>query len=343
MISLKTIAEKLEGRLVGNGDVPIRRLSAITEAGEGDITFLAQPSFLRYLGDCRATAIILGEDMSSEDVAGKNVVYVKNPSLAYVAVARLFEPATRQAQGISPLASVALDARVSDGASIAPFARVESGAVIDKGVTIYPFAYIGENVTIGEDTTIYPHAVIFRDVKVGKRVAIHSGTVVGDDGFAYIWDGTRHVKIPQLGRVEIEDDVEIGTNVTIDRASLGQTVIRKGTKIDNQVQVAHNVSIGENSIIVAQVGIAGSTTIGRNVILAGKVGVKDHVRIGDNVRAGGGTGITKDVPAGSVIMGTPHMAHRDYARLQAYLKKLPQLFERMKKVETKLPAEEQGD
>jgi len=174
-------------------------------------------------------------------------------------------------------------------------------------------------------------------------VIVHSGTVIGSDGFAYTWDGSKHVKIPQLGSVEIEDEVEIGSNVTIDRASLEKTIIKKGVKIDNLVQIAHNVTIGENSIIVAQVGIAGSATIGKNVVLAGQAGVRDHVIVGDNVQAGGQTGITKDVPANSLIMGTPHLPFKEWAKLQGYFKMLPQLFAKMKQVEKKLNLEGEDD
>ncbi|MCK7505886.1 MAG: UDP-3-O-(3-hydroxymyristoyl)glucosamine N-acyltransferase [Desulfobacterales bacterium] len=155
---------------------------------------------------------------------------------------------------------------------------------MEKDVTLYPFVYIGENVTVGEKTKIYPNVTIYDGVKIGKKVTVHSGTVIGSDGFGYVWDGNKHVKIPQLGTVEIEDEVDIGANVTIDRASLGKTIIKKGTKIDNLVQIAHNVTVGENSIIVAQVGIAGSATIGNNVILAGQTGVRDHVTVGNNVK-----------------------------------------------------------
>ncbi len=171
---------------------------------------------------------------------------------------------------------------------------------------------------------------------IGRRVIIHSGVVIGADGFRYVWDGQRHKKIPQLGIVEIGDDVEIGANTCIDRASLDRTVIRAGTKIDNLVQIGHNVSIGDHSILAGQVGIAGSSTLGKYVVLGGKVGVRDHVTIGDNVKAAGGTGITKDVKENSIISGNPHMGHRDWLRLQNYFKKLPELFDRMGKVEEKL-------
>ena len=244
---------------------------------------------------------------------------------------------------VSTLAYIAKGAKVAKGASIAPYVHIEDGAVIEKNVTLYPFVYIGENVAVGEKTKIYPNVTIYDGVKIGKKVTIHSGTVIGSDGFGYVWDGSKHVKIPQLGTVEIEDEVDIGANVTIDRASLGKTIIKKGTKIDNLVQIAHNVTVGENSIIVAQVGIAGSATIGNNVILAGQTGVRDHVTVGNNVKAGGRTGITKDVPDNTLIMGTPHMPFKEWAKLQGYFSLLPKLFSKVKIMEKKLLGETDND
>ena len=343
MILLKTIAKKVHGHLIGKGDMPISGISSIKEAKEGDITLLTHTSFRKYIKDCKASAIILGDDIDFNDIKDKNLITVKNPALAYVEVAKIFNKPRKKMKGVSQLTFVSKDAKIADEVFISPYVYIDNGAVIERGVTIYPFAYIGENTFIGEQTTIYPHVTIYDKVKIGKRVIIHGGAVLGSDGFGYIWDGKRHIKIPQLGIVEIEDDVEIGANVTIDRASLGKTIIKKGVKIDNLVQVAHNVSIGDNSIIVAQVGIAGSATIGKNVILAGQVGVRDHITIGDNVKAGGQTGITKDVPENSLISGTPHMPHKDWAKLQGYLKKLPRLFEKMKKIEAKLHLEAEND
>ena len=185
--------------------------------------------------------------------------------------------------------------------------------------------------------------VVREDCQIGERVILQNGVVIGSDGFGYVWDGSKHVKIPQLGTVEIEDEVDIGANVTIDRASLGKTIIGKGTKIDNLVQIAHNVTVGENSIIVAQVGIAGSATIGNNVILAGQTGVRDHVTVGNNVKAGGRTGITKDVPDNTLIMGTPHMPFKEWAKLQGYFSLLPKLFAKVKNMEKKLLGETNDD
>ncbi|HOT41599.1 MAG TPA: UDP-3-O-(3-hydroxymyristoyl)glucosamine N-acyltransferase [Syntrophorhabdaceae bacterium] len=342
MITLKDISEIIGGDLRGDGNVPIYGISGIQEAKEGEITFLMHAGYERFIDTCQASAIIVSSTYADR-IKDRNIIVVKDPQLAYIKVAGLFDVNKKQEPGISPLASVSKDARVADDVSISPFVHIGREVRIEKGVCIYPFVYIGDSASIGEDTVIYPGVTIYARTEIGKRVIIHAGSVIGADGFGYVWDGERHCKIPQLGKVVIEDDVEIGANVTIDRASLDKTVIKRGTKIDNLVQIAHNVTIGENSIIVAQVGIAGSSKIGRNVILAGQVGVRDHVVIGDNVRAGGQTGITKDVKAGSSVSGTPHMPHKEWLKLQVQLKRLPELFERMKKIEEKLFSGEADD
>jgi UDP-3-O-[3-hydroxymyristoyl] glucosamine N-acyltransferase len=327
---------------MGREDTPIFRIAGIKEAGKGDITFLTDPTLAKYLNNCKATAIIVGKDVKTETFKGANVVTVDSPAIAYVTTVQLFSERKKKEPGVSPLAYVDESAQISDQAVICPFSYIGRGATIGKDAVIYPFVCVGENVVIGEEAVLYPHVTIYDGVKIGNRVIVHSGTVLGSDGFGYIWSDGRHLKIPQIGIVEIEDDVEIGANVTIDRASLGKTVIGKGTKIDNLVQVAHNVTVGEQAIIVAQVGIAGSAKIGKGVVLAGQVGVRDHAVVGDYVKAGGQTGITKDVPSGSLISGTPHMPHKEWMRLQVYLKKLPALFERLKVIEDKIQGEDEN-
>jgi len=343
MITLKDIAEKTGGVLKGDGNVIIRRIMSMPEAQEGDITFLSQKGYMKYLKDTKASAVIVGNDVKADDYADKNLIIAKNPGIAYAKVAQMFHKGYPKGMGISPLAYVSKGAEISDTASIYPYVFVGEGSKICENVVLYPFVYVGEHVVIEDGTILYPHVTVYDDVKIGKRVIVHSGAVLGSDGFGYVWDGSKHIKIPQLGTVEIGDDVEIGANTTIDRASLGKTVIKRGSKIDNLVQIAHNVSIGENSIIVSLVGIAGSTSVGDNVILAGQVGVKDHIHIGNNVRAAGGTGITKDVPDNSIISGTPHMPHREWLKLQGYLKHLPKMYERIKKIEKRLNVEAQDD
>jgi UDP-3-O-[3-hydroxymyristoyl] glucosamine N-acyltransferase len=343
MIRLKEIAEKIQGNLAGNELVVISGISGMQEAKEGDITFLIDNSFKKYLQDCNASAIIIGKDINHDEFKSKNFIITKNPALAYVKVVEIFHPRKICEKGISPSAFVAKTSQIADEATIYPYAYIGERTIVEKKAVIYPFVHIGDDVTVGEETTIYPHVVIYDKITIGRRVIIHGGTVLGSDGFGYVWDGEKHVKIPQIGTVEIEDDVEIGANVAIDRASLGKTTIKKGTKIDNLVQIAHNVSIGENSIIVSQVGIAGSSTIGKNVILAGQVGVRDHAVIGDNVRAAGGTGITKNVPENSLISGNPHMPHKEWLRLQGHIKNLPKLYDKIKKIEKKLQMEADND
>jgi UDP-3-O-[3-hydroxymyristoyl] glucosamine N-acyltransferase len=337
---LQEIADRVRGRLIGDGKAIISGIAGIQEASEGEITFLAHPGLAKYLKDCKALAIIVGEESVTSGSGPRNIIVTENPALAYIEVAEMFERPRHEEPGVSERAFVSPDARISPDATICPFVYVGRGTAIERDVTVNPLTHIGENVIVGEGTTIYPNVTIYDGVSIGKRVIIHAGAVLGSDGFGYTWDGTKHRKIPQLGSLVIEDDVEVGANTTIDRGSLGKTIISRGVKIDNLVQIGHNVSIGENSIIVAQVGIAGSSTLGKNVILAGQAGVRDHVTIGDNVKAGGGTGITKDVAGNSTIMGTPHMPHREWLRIQSYIKRLPDLFRRLGEIEKKLNQEE---
>lgn len=343
MIKLKEINEIINGELIGDGETVISDISSINKAKKGEITFLINKNYEKYLDECQASAIIVDSSLASDKLKNRNIILTKNPALSYIKVANIFNIVKKKETGISHLASISKSARIATTASISPFVFIGDDAVVGERVTLFPFVHIGDGTIIGDDSIVYPNVTIYDRTEIGKRVIIHGGTVIGSDGFGYIWDGEKHQKIPQLGTVLIEDDVEIGANVTIDRATLETTVIKKGTKIDNLVQIAHNVSIGENSIIVAQVGIAGSSTIGKNVILAGQVGVRDHVTIGDNTRAGGQTGITKDVKAGSIVSGTPHMPHKDWIKLQIYLKKLPELFERIKEIENKIITEGNND
>jgi len=338
-MKLKEIAVLLDGRLAGDGEMEIRGIASVGEAKEGDITFLASARFLKEAATSMASAFIVGEKMDTTHLESRSMIVAKNPLLAYARTAALFEEKSHPPSGVRPLAFVSAKAVISPASSISPFVYIDDGAVIERHVVVYPSVHIGKGVTIGENTIIYPNATIHAGSRIGKRVIIHAGAVIGSDGFGFVWDGGRHCKIPQLGTVEIGDDVEIGANTTVDRASLGATVIGKGVKIDNLVQVAHNVTIGEHSIIVALVGIAGSATIGRNVVLAGQAGVRDHINVGNNVQAGGQTGITGDVPDNAAIMGTPHMPYKEWLKQQAYLKRLPDLFKKVTGIEEKMKPE----
>jgi len=340
MISLKKIAAHINGHVIGDEDMMLGGIESIKDAKEGEVTFLTHAGYRKYLKECKASAIIVGKDFPVDTLQKIGIIVTDDPASAYIKTIELFTKPRKRKAGVSRRAQVSKQSRIAKDVSVAPYVFIDKKAAIKSGVTIFPFVYIGENVFIDEKTTIYPHVTIYDNVVIGKNVIIHSGTVIGSDGFGYAWDGEKHAKIPQIGKVIIEDDVEIGANVTIDRATLGQTIIRKGTKIDNLVQIAHNVSIGENSIIVSQVGISGSVTIGKNVVLGGQAGVADHVSVGDNVMAGGRAGITGNVPANSLISGTPHMPHKEWLKMHVYLKKLPLLFEKIKKIEKTLHLED---
>ncbi len=336
-MKLKEISKIVGGELYGDGEIEIKGVSSIRDAKEGEIAFLFRKSYVEAAKSTKASALIVSEDIRmKEELNVRNIIVTKDPLGAYLKVADLFKEVEKGEAFVSPLAYLCEDVEIGENVKIYPFVYIGEKSRIENGVTIYPFVHIGKSVFIGENTKIHPHVTVYDGVTIGKRVIVHSGTVLGSDGFGYVWNGKEHVKIPQLGTVEIEDDVEIGANVTIDRAALGRTVIGKGTKIDNLVQIGHNVKVGENSIIVAQVGIGGSAEIGKRVIIAGQAGIRDHVKIGDDVKIGGQSGVTKDVRAGSEVMGTPHMDHREWARLNVYLKQLPELFSRVKDLEEKI-------
>ena len=320
--TLKELAEYLGGSLDGDGSAVIRGVAALKDAQPGELSFISNPKYLKELKNTRATAIVATADVVVEGMA---VIRVNNPYLSFARAVALFAPAKRPPQGIMEGARVSPDARVGKDVTVYPGAFVESGAEIGDSVTLYPGVYVGEGSVIGEGSLIYPNVVIREGVRIGKRVIIHGGTVIGADGFGYATEGGVHHKIPQIGGVLIEDDVEIGANATVDRGALGDTVIRRGSKIDNLVMIAHNVVVGEGSIIVAQAGVSGSTELGKYVVLAGQVGVVGHLKVGDGVQVGAKSGVSRDLDAGQAYSGIPAIPHKNWLRVQAVLPKLPEL------------------
>jgi UDP-3-O-[3-hydroxymyristoyl] glucosamine N-acyltransferase len=332
--SLKELAQWVGGTVVGNEEVEISGVAAIEEARAGEITFIANPKYLPLLNKTDASQ------------AHPPLLCVANPYLAFAKILSLFFQKADPPKGIAPNAWVSPTAQLGKEISIYPFVYVGDRCQIRDRVTLYPGVYVGEDSSIDEESILYPNVSIYPRTAIGKRVILHSGVVVGSDGFGYTKEGKKNVKIPQAGGVEIEDDVEIGANTTIDRATLGKTIIRRGVKIDNLVQVAHNVVIGEDSIIVAQVGIAGSTKIGSNVTLAGQVGTAGHIEIGDNVMVGGQSGVSHDLAANQAYSGSPAVPHRQFLRMVTVMPKLPEmrktLFEiekRLKKIEETISSE----
>lgn len=326
-LSVEELARLLGCRFEGDGTKRITGVAGLEDAGAGDLVFLAAPKFRHLLEKSRAGAAIIPPD---EAFRGTPVIFSENPQRTFISAVELFFQPYRPEPGIHPTASVSPSARLGKDVAIGALAVIGAGVEIGGGTVIFPLVSVYPGARIGESCVIHSHVSIREDVHIGSRVVLHCGVVVGSDGFGYlkIEDGS-HKKIPQKGTVIIEDDVEIGANTAIDRAALGRTVIRRGAKVDNLVQVAHNVEVGENAVLAGQVGIAGSSRIGKNAVLAGQVGVADHLTIGDNVIAIAQTGIARDVPDGAVVAGTPQLDVRDWRKVSILL---PQLYELVKDI-----------
>jgi UDP-3-O-[3-hydroxymyristoyl] glucosamine N-acyltransferase len=330
---LKELAEWVSGEVIGDEEIEISGVGAVEEARVGEITFIANPKYLPKLNQTNASAVVVSKEITT---TSKPLLRVANPYLAFVKILSLFSYKPYHPKGIDPNAWISPTAQLGQDLTFYPFVYIGDHCQIGDRVTLYPGVYVGEGSSIGEESILYPNVSIYSGTVIGKRVILHSGVVVGADGFAFIKDGKKNVKIPQVGGVVIEDDVEVGANTTIDRASLGKTIIRRGVKIDNLVQVAHSVEIGEDSIIVAQVGIAGSTKIGRNVTLAGQVGVADHIEIGDNVMIGGQSGVGQNLPPNQAYTGSPALPHREWLHAAMTFPKLPEMRKTLTRIEKRL-------
>jgi UDP-3-O-[3-hydroxymyristoyl] glucosamine N-acyltransferase len=340
MYKLKELADLVGGSVIGNGDLDIKGVSGIREAEEGEITFVANPKYLPDLEKTKASAVIIGEKIQDSRLqtpdSRLNLLRVKNPYLAFSQILELYTVKPHHPTGISNKATVGEGCILGKEISIHPYVVLEEGVRLGDKVILFPGVYVGKGSEIGDESLVYPNVTIREGVMIGKRVIIHSGAMIGSDGFGFVEEGGRHHKIPQVGGVLIEDDVEIGANCTIDRATLGTTIIGKGTKIDNLVHIAHNVRIGENSIIIAQVGISGSVEIGKNVTLAGQVGIGDHLKIGDNVTVIAQSGVGKDIEPNQVISGTLAIPHKDWLKAQAIFAKLPELKKKVMELEERI-------
>jgi len=327
---LSEVARLVGGERVGNANPSVTGVAGIREAEAGDLTFVAQRRYETYLPTTRASAVIVGRDTAVHLPA----VRVDHPALAFMKIVRVFGEPVRLTfpRTVHPTAviddSVILGADVSIGAHVV----LEGGVVIGDRCTILPGTVILRHSRIGADCLFYPNVVIREYTELGDRVVLHAGVVLGSDGFGYIHDGERHHKMPQIGRVVIEDDVEIGANTCIDRATTGVTRVRRGSKIDNLVQVAHNVEIGADSVLCAQVGVSGSTQLGNRVTLAGQAGLVGHIRIGDGATVGAQGGVTKSVPAGTSVSGYPARPHQVAVRQQAALARLPELLDTVRQL-----------
>jgi len=335
-VSLKEIASLVDGEIVGDEGIIITGVAGIKEATEGEITFVANPKYTSLMDSTNASAIIVAKDVEN----GHTLLRTGDPYLAFTKVMELWangnngEPAP--SVGVHSTVVVGKNVKLGRRVSVQAYVVLEDEVEIGDDVIINSHVYVGRKTTIGNGTLIYPRVTVREKVDIGKRCIIHSGTVIGSDGFGFAPVKGIHHKVPQIGTVIVEDDVEIGANVTIDRGTIGSTLIGKGTKIDNLVQIAHNVVIGENSIIVAQVGISGTAVLGKGVTVAGQAGVAGHLTVGDNVTVAARAGVTKSIPPDSCVSGFPARPHDEEKRLKVSLRKLPELVKVVREMEQRI-------
>ncbi len=331
--TLGEVASALGATLDGDASRPVRGVAPLETAGPDDVSFLVSERYQRAAERTRAAAVVAPADAQRLPCA---VLRVAAPRAAMIALLRLFHPEPVTSPGVHPLAHVAPGAVVDPTAAIGPFAVIEAGARVGRNARVGALAYVGVGAEVGEDTTLHPHVVVQDGVRVGRRVIVHPGAVLGADGFGYAFEDGAHRKIPQVGGVRIEDDVEIGANTTVDRGMLGDTVIGRGSKLDNLIQVGHNCQVGADVILVAQVGLSGSCRVGDRAVLAGQVGVADHVSIGAGATLVGQAGVTSDVPAGQVRGGTPARPFAEMRRMWAAERMLPDLLRKVRALEQRV-------
>lgn len=332
-IRLEEISRAIGGSVIGSSDATVSGVSSLAEAGPTDLGYVASDRYIKAALESRAAAFVVGRDIPE---LSRPQILVQNPAYAFARIAATFFVSPVQSRGIAEQIARGEGVEIGPQASIWPFVTLGDRCHIGARVTLYPGVFIGDDATIGDDTVLYPNVTVREGCRIGSRVIIHSGTVIGSDGFGYVQHEGRHHKIPQLGIVCIEDDVELGANVTVDRATFGRTVIKRGTKVDNLVQVAHNVSIGEHSILVAQVGIAGSTRLGHHVIVGGQAGLADHLEIGDQVMIAARSGVNRSLTGNQIVSGAPVMPHEVAMKAMAVIPRLPELRRQLRDLEHRM-------
>lgn len=336
------MAEAVGGRVVGDATLRLSGAESLERAGPADLSWIGDSRRAREATSTKAGALLVADEAAAE---GRPAVVVSNPLAAFALWSARVRPAARPRAGVSPRAHVDRRAKIARTASVAAGATVGAKARIGARVVISSGAFVGEDVEIGDDTWIHPNASVLAGCRIGARCIVHAGAVIGSDGFGYVWDGREHRKIPQVGIVRVEDDVEVGANSAIDRATFGETVIGRGTKIDNLVQVGHNVVVGEHAILCGQAGIAGSTRIGARATLAGQVGIGDHATVGEGATLTGQAGLSSGgrVADGAVVSGMPVAPHRDFLKSAAIVAKLPDLVRRVGALEKAAPPPGKGE
>lgn len=334
--SAKQIAEYIQGVIVGDENATVHTFSKIEEGIPGALTFLANPKYTHYIYETKASIVLVNKDFIPEGEITATLIKVDNAYESLAKLMTLYEMSKPKKTGIDPLASIAANARIGENVYIGPFACIEEGAVIGDNAYIHPHVTVGCNAKVGNGTILYPHVTVYHDCRIGNQCIIHAGAVIGADGFGFAPSAEGYEKIPQIGITIIEDQVEIGANTCVDRATMGATIVHKGTKLDNLIQIAHNVEVGSHTVIASQVGIAGSAKIGEWCMFGGQVGVAGHIQIGDHVNVGAQSGIPGNTKSGSSLMGYPAIEPKQFARSSAVFKKLPEMYSELGRLQKEL-------
>jgi UDP-3-O-[3-hydroxymyristoyl] glucosamine N-acyltransferase len=329
------IAELVQGTIVGDPNAEVYTVAKIEEGFPGSLAFLANPKYTPHLYTTGASIVLVREDLHPEKPVDSTLIRVKDPYTAFARLLEVYQQKSQPQAGVSPLAYVHPSAVLGENCYVGEFAWIGQGVVIGQEVKIYPQVYLGDRSAVGDHTIIYPGVKAYHDTQIGAHCILHAGVILGADGFGFAPQSDQHyLKVPQIGNVVLEDHVEIGANTTVDRATLGSTIIRKGVKLDNLVQVGHNVEIGEDTVIAAQTGISGSTHIGKRCLIAGQVGMIGHIRIADRVTIGAQSGVSASIPdEGAIVMGSPAIDASLYKRILVWFRKLPELGTRVSQLE----------
>lgn len=322
----KQIAEFVKGHVEGDENTPISSFAKIEEGKKGAISFLSNPKYTHFLYSTESSVVLVNSDLELEHEVNATLIRVPNAYEAVAQLLQLYESMKPKKTGISPLASIAASAKIGNNCYVGPFACIGEGVTVGENTQIYPHVTIGDGASVGNNTLLYPNVTVYHGCKVGNNVIIHSGSVIGADGFGFAPSANGYDKIPQIGIVTIEDDVEIGANTCVDRSTMGSTYVRKGVKLDNLVQIAHNTDIGENTVMSAQVGIAGSTKVGQWCMFGGQVGLAGHIKIGDKVFLGAQSGVPGSIKDNQSLIGTPPMEPKKYFKSQAIFRRLPDMY-----------------
>ena len=320
------IAAFIGGKVEGDPNASVHTFAKIEEGKKGAISFLSNPKYTHYIYNTESSIVIVNDDVEFEYPVSTTLIRVKNAYESIAKLLQLYESSKPRKRGIDPKASIAPSATIGDDCYVGVFACIGENTVIGSGCEIHPHAVIGDNCTLGDGCKIFPNTTIYEGCKLGNSVTIHAGSVIGADGFGFAPNADGYDKIPQIGIVTIEDNVEIGANTCVDRSTMGSTIIRKGVKLDNLVQVAHNVEIGENTVMSAQVGIAGSTKVGKWCMFGGQVGLAGHITVGDKTFLGAQSGVPGSLKGGESLIGTPPMPPRNYFKSQAIFRRLPEMY-----------------